>query len=111
MHDTLTIATTFSDLWNASGLWIVLTACATNCACALVGCYLVLRRMSLMGDALSHAVLPGLAVAFILVLAGACAGDTNERPATWAYLHSAIIAPSCVRTFAVIAASPLIGEG
>ncbi len=59
------LATTFSDLWNPNGLWIVLTACATNCACALVGCYLVLRRMSLMGDALSHAVLPGLAVAFI----------------------------------------------
>ena len=44
---------------------MVLTAAATNSACALVGCYLVLRRMSLMGDALSHAVLPGLALAFI----------------------------------------------
>lgn len=66
MHQALAIATTFSDLWNTGGLWIVLTAATTNCACALVGCYLVLRRMSLMGDALSHAVLPGLAVAFIL---------------------------------------------
>jgi manganese/zinc/iron transport system permease protein len=65
MHEAFTIATTFSDLWNENGLWIVLTAATTNCACALVGCYLVLRRMSLMGDALSHAVLPGLAVAFI----------------------------------------------
>jgi len=55
-----------SLLWNAEGGWMVLTAAATNGACALVGCYLVLRRMSLMGDALSHAVLPGLAVAFIL---------------------------------------------
>ncbi|WP_428304037.1 metal ABC transporter permease [Lacipirellula sp.] len=66
MTHALIIATTFSDLWNTNGLWIVATAAATNCACALVGCYLVLRRMSLMGDALSHAVLPGLAVAFIL---------------------------------------------
>jgi len=45
--------------------WIVLTGAATNVACALVGCFLVLRRMSLMGDAISHAVLPGLVVAFL----------------------------------------------
>jgi manganese/zinc/iron transport system permease protein len=37
----------------------------TNVACALIGCYLVLRQMSLMGDALSHAVLPGLVLAFV----------------------------------------------
>lgn len=49
-----------------SDLWIVGIAAATNVACALVGCFLVLRRMSLMGDAMSHAVLPGLVVAFIL---------------------------------------------
>ncbi|MCI0455889.1 MAG: metal ABC transporter permease [Gemmataceae bacterium] len=34
--------------------------------CALLGCYLVLRRMSLLGDAISHAVLPGIALAFLL---------------------------------------------
>ena len=65
MQHTLIIASTFTNLWNPDGLWIVATAAATNCACALVGCYLVLRRMSLMGDALSHAVLPGLVLAFI----------------------------------------------
>ncbi len=43
--------------------WVILIAALTNVACALVGCYLVLRRMSLMGDALSHAVLPGLVIA------------------------------------------------
>ena len=45
-------------------VWIVLTAAATNVACAVVGCFLVLRRMSLMGDAIAHAVLPGLVIAF-----------------------------------------------
>lgn len=50
----------------STGTWIVLTGAATNIACALVGCFLVLRRMSMMGDALSHAVLPGLVVAFLL---------------------------------------------
>ncbi len=49
-----------------AGGWIVITGAATNVACALVGCFLVLRRMSMMGDALSHAVLPGLVLAFLL---------------------------------------------
>jgi len=34
-------------------------------SCALVGCFLVLRRMSMLGDAISHAVLPGIAIAFL----------------------------------------------
>lgn len=34
-------------------------------ACALIGSFLVLRRMSLMGDAISHAVLPGIVAAFL----------------------------------------------
>ena len=47
-------------------LWVIGIGAMTNTACALLGCYLVLRRMSLLGDALSHAVLPGLVVAFVL---------------------------------------------
>ncbi|WP_315385076.1 metal ABC transporter permease [Microvirgula aerodenitrificans] len=34
--------------------------------CGPIGLFLVMRRMSLMGDAMSHAVLPGAAVGFIL---------------------------------------------
>jgi len=34
-------------------------------ACALVGVYVVLRRMAFIGDALSHTVLPGLVVAYL----------------------------------------------
>jgi zinc/manganese transport system permease protein len=33
--------------------------------CAPIGVFLVLRRMSLLGDAMSHAILPGAAIAFI----------------------------------------------
>src|SRR6185312_7809537 len=33
---------------------------------APVGVFLILRRMSLMGDAMSHAILPGVAAAFLL---------------------------------------------
>ncbi len=35
-------------------------------SCGLLGNFLVLRRLSLMGDAISHAVLPGLVVAFLV---------------------------------------------
>ncbi len=34
--------------------------------CALVGCYVVLRSMAFLGDAMAHAILPGVAVAYIL---------------------------------------------
>ncbi|HEY1174218.1 MAG TPA: metal ABC transporter permease [Verrucomicrobiae bacterium] len=35
-------------------------------ACGLVGNYLMMRRMALVGDAISHSVLPGIAIAFLL---------------------------------------------
>ncbi len=34
--------------------------------CAVVGSYLMVQRLALLGDAISHSVLPGLAIAFIL---------------------------------------------
>ncbi len=47
-------------------LWIVLAGALAGMSCALLGSFLVLRRMSMMGDAISHAVLPGLAIAFAI---------------------------------------------
>lgn len=42
--------------------------------CAVVGCYVVLRSMAFLGDALAHAIMPGVAIAYLLkgdVLIGA----------------------------------------
>lgn len=36
--------------------------------CAVLSCYLVLKGWSLMGDAISHAVLPGIVIAYMLGL-------------------------------------------
>jgi ABC-type Mn2+/Zn2+ transport system permease subunit len=34
--------------------------------CAIIGCYVVLRSMAFMGDAMAHAILPGIAIAYLL---------------------------------------------
>lgn len=44
----------------------IFTAIATGVVCAILSCYLVLKGWSLMGDAISHAVLPGIVLAFVL---------------------------------------------
>jgi manganese/zinc/iron transport system permease protein len=46
--------------------WILLTGVLATVSCALLGTFLVLRKMSLLGDALSHAVLPGIVIAFLV---------------------------------------------
>jgi len=52
--------------WYAFDTWIVVVGILTAVSCSLVGNFLVLRKMSMMGDAISHAVLPGLALAFLI---------------------------------------------
>lgn len=43
----------------------LLAAILIGAVCAVLSCYLVLRGWSLMGDAISHAVLPGIVLAFV----------------------------------------------
>jgi len=52
--------------FTADDAWMLATAVLASVSCGLVGCWLVLRRLSLLGDAISHAVLPGIAGAFLL---------------------------------------------
>jgi len=53
-------------IWYPLDTWIVAIGALCAIACALPGSFLMLRQMSMMGDAISHAVLPGLALAFII---------------------------------------------
>lgn len=55
-------------------VWAIATAATVAAACALVGSFLVVRRLSLLGDAISHAVLPGIVLA---VLAGGRPGGAG----------------------------------
>lgn len=44
----------------------LLIAALVGGVCALISCYLILKGWSLMGDAISHAVLPGIVAAYLL---------------------------------------------
>lgn len=46
--------------------WIALMGFLVTAACGLIGNYLILRRMALVGDAISHSVLPGIAIAYLV---------------------------------------------
>jgi len=51
------------DPWG----WMIIMCFFVALPCALLGAYLILRRMSLVGDAISHSALPGIVVAFAFV--------------------------------------------
>ncbi|MFD0895888.1 metal ABC transporter permease [Luteolibacter ambystomatis] len=52
--------------WRSeSTCWLVVTSFFVALASALPGVFLVLRRMALAGDAISHSVLPGIVIAFL----------------------------------------------
>lgn len=49
-----------------SDVWILATASLVAITCSMVGVFLILRRMSLLGDAISHSVLLGIVLAFLI---------------------------------------------
>lgn len=63
---------TFVTPWstNADIAWngqIVTMGILVSLACGVVGSFIVVRKLALMGDAISHGILPGLALAFIIM--------------------------------------------
>jgi manganese transport system permease protein len=73
----------------------LLASVLVGLVCGTLGCYIVLRRMALIGDALSHAVLPGAAIAFILgandfFLGAAIAGLVTALLIGWVTANSRV---------------------
>jgi manganese/zinc/iron transport system permease protein len=68
------------DWWNSlsfdirDAVWTIGISGGCAIGCGLLGNYLVLQRLSLFGDAISHAILPGLVIALIW------SGSTNPLP-------------------------------
>ncbi|MBV6625099.1 MAG: metal ABC transporter permease [Rivularia sp. (in: Bacteria)] len=72
----------------------LIVAILVGLLCAVVGSYLMVQRLALLGDAISHSVLPGLAIAFILginIFVGAfIAGVLSTMVITWIRTRSPI---------------------
>lgn len=49
------------------GIAVLLIALITSISCGLIGVFLILRKMSMMTDAISHTVLLGIVLAFLIV--------------------------------------------
>lgn len=86
-------------------LEIQIIAAVVAAACALPGAFLVLRRMAMMSDAVSHAILPGIVLGFfvthdlnspLLILAAAATGVLTV------FLVEALLATRLVREDAAI---------
>ncbi|MBW8009658.1 MAG: metal ABC transporter permease [Chloroflexi bacterium] len=63
----------------------LVAAVIVGAVCAMVGTYVVLRGMAFLGDALAHAILPGVAVGYIV-------GDGARAPLFWWALVAAVLA-------------------
>ncbi len=63
----------------------LIAAVLAGIVCALVGTYIVLRGMTFFGDALAHAILPGVAVGYLI-------GSGAQGPTFWGALVTAVLA-------------------
>lgn len=58
--------TTFFAFEHITLIYGAIGAVLLGTSCGLLGCFVVLRKMSLLGDSIGHAVLPGICVAFLI---------------------------------------------
>ena len=61
MTETLLLPFQFAFMQNAFLISLIIAV-----PCALLSCYLVLKGWALMGDAVAHAVLPGIVIAYVI---------------------------------------------
>ncbi len=94
----------FIEPWSSASqvrwsLEVIVMGTLVSWSCGLIGSFIVVRRMALMGDAISHGILPGLVIAFLLggsfsvapMLLGACiAGLACSFCIEWLRHHTTI---------------------
>jgi manganese/zinc/iron transport system permease protein len=85
----------------SDGMIIVLTAGLVASACALLGPFLIVRRVALMGDAVSHAVLPGIVLAFLV---------TQTRAPLAMVVGAALFAVLCVLAIEALRGTGLVAS-
>lgn len=82
-----------------NAFWSLTVASLCSVCCSLVGCFLLLRRMSLLSDALSHSVLAGIAAVYLLtgevqpvpmLLGALCAGIATAVATEFVHRKAAV---------------------
>lgn len=76
--------------------WILVTASLVGISCGLIGVFLILRKMAMMADAISHTVLLGIVIAYLLtqslsgihmIIGAAVAGVLTTYLVQWFHLR------------------------
>lgn len=95
MLNWLTEPLSFEFMRNALSVGVLV-----GILCPVVGIYLIVQRMALLGDVIAHAVLPGLAIAFFLkinILVGAfISGSLSTLVITWIRSQSRVKADAAM---------------
>lgn len=86
---------------NGFQIEILAIAMLVSLACALPGVFLVLRKMSMMSDAISHSILPGIVLAFFVV---------KDLSSPWLILAATITGVITVSIVELINKTKLVGE-
>ena len=71
--------------WIPLDTWITVIGALAAMSCALPGVWLLLRRQCLLGDALSHSILPGIVVAYLAMHSMEKAGWVSHN-SEWRHL-------------------------
>lgn len=62
--------------------YIITVSTLIAISCGVLGCFLILRRMAMVGDAISHAVLPGIVIAYFI---------SGTRDSLWMILGAGLL--------------------
>lgn len=62
-------------------IWTIITASTVACTSAILGSFLILRKKAMVGDAISHSVLPGIVLAYMV----------SQSRASWVMLIGAAV--------------------
>lgn len=62
--------------------YIITVSTLIAISCGILGCFLILKRMAMVGDAISHAVLPGIVIAYLI---------TGSRDSVWMIIGAGML--------------------